>query len=376
MDVLLKKKQWQGLLPMNYQDRLPYQRQLHEKHERFLTLSEIDKFDYYANRRVAIKFLGGQHKAVALRSSGTRAAPKIYGWGPYFNEMYRFILDIVTNCSVRKRVAVQLAKSDFLSDTSFAYQHDLSDDHFIDTMLTFSIGKTRLDRAVQELLSNVDIIIDPNLLCLLDKHTGLIKHIGSDCRFFFTGSILTDEAKDLVSGFRYFDWMRSWDGGATFYTCQFGNKHWLNFVSELYRAYDGRLFSTDLYNAHTVHCDYFNGDIVEVNSKIGRCFCGLDYYDIQFQDRGRSLTAVSPNGQFYSYAVLRNILFKVKSDIKFDDVFYDVFDNEMDIVLIGDVDIQVKSEYLNVLRTIYDFKSVRYKDYLDDGHKVNLLRVR
>ena len=133
--------------------------------------------------------------------------------------MYRFILDIVTNCSVRKRVAVQLAKSDFLSDTSFAYQHDLSDDHFIDTMLTFSIGKTRLDRAVQELLSNVDIIIDPNLLCLLDKHTGLIKHIGSDCRFFFTGSILTDEAKDLVSGFRYFDWMRSWDGGATFYTC-------------------------------------------------------------------------------------------------------------------------------------------------------------
>lgn len=48
----------------------------------------------------------------------------------------------------------------------------------------------------------------------------------------------------------------------------------------------------------------------------------------------------------------------------------------MDIVLIGDVDVQVKSEYLNVLRTIYDFKSVRYKDYLDDGHKVNLLRVR
>lgn len=360
---------------MNYQNKLPYQQHLHDRYDKFLMLSETDKLDYYANRRTTIHYLSGEYKAVALRSSGTRAAPKNYGWGPYFNEMYRFILDIATNHSTKRRIAMQLGRSDFLADSSFTCQSDLSEDHFIDAMITFSIGKSKIDSSVKELLTGVDIIVDPNLLCLLNKHIGLMEYI-ENCRFFFTGSILTDEAKNLVAKHRYFDWMRSWDGGATFYTCQFGNKHWLDFVADTYRTYDGKLFSTDLYNAHTIHRDYFNGDIVEVNSKIGRCACGLDYYDIEFQDRGRSLVAVSPNGQLYSYVVLRSILFKTKPDVVFDDVFFDVFNDEMDIVLIGNDDASLREEYLNTLMTIYAFKNIRYKNYLDDGHKVNVLRVR
>lgn len=363
---------------MNYQDKLPYQKKLLENYYKYLEYSVSEKIDYVSARRHAILTDTDQSKSRKIRSAGTRSIPKVYTWGPHMNEVYRFTMDIVTNYSIRPRIVINIAKSDFNEPTTVLYHEDTDPTHFMDYAMYVSLGSTKIDRKLAPYFA-CDIIVDPNILRIIHEQCGLLDIVSKKAAFYFTGSILNQDTIDLVAGkWRYYDWMRSWDGGATFYTCIYGNKHWFDFLADAYVTSDGRLISTDLYNSCQPHIEYDNGDIIEKYSRIGRCACGLESIELQFQDRGRSLVASTPNGQTYSYAALRATIFEINDEYVIRDAFFDVEDNHLSVYILGSgIRHKLEAKYSMILNKIYDFKSITYKDYIDEERrKMPLLRVR
>lgn len=106
-----------------------------------------------------------------------------------------------------------------------------------------------------------------------------------------------------AAGMDYRDTMRCWDGGASFFTCEHGNRHWAGLWSKI--EYDDQrcLLSSDLLNLRQKFLRYPNGDNV-VCTPGAVCPCGLRHVELDFAER------VSPkvfliNGRPYSYERLR-----------------------------------------------------------------------
>lgn len=362
---------------MNYRSKLPYQNQLLKDYYKYLEYSESEKLDYVSARRRLLLSEDGTIKRRTIKSAGTRSVPKVFTWGPYMNEVYRFTLDIVMNHSTRQRTVINLAASKFDEPTNVLYHADTDPTHFMDYALYVALGSTKINPDLAPYFRN-DIIVDPNVLRIVHNQCGLLDIVGKNATFYFTGSILNQDTIDLVAGrWRYYDWMRSWDGGATFYTCLYGKKHWLNFLADTYVTTDGRLISTDLYNSSQLHIDYDNGDILEKSDRMGRCVCGLEIIDLKFQDRGRSLVATAPNGQTYSYAALRAAIFEINDEYMIRDAFFDVEGDHLSVIILGTgIRHKLETKYSLIMDKIYGFKSITYKDYIDEGRKMHLIRVR
>lgn len=79
------------------------------------------------------------------------------------------------------------------------------------------------------------------------------------------------------------DHMRCWDGGATFMTCRFGNKHLFDDISWCY-SLDGKLISTDYFNLSSPFVNYWNGDSAFVTNTYDKCACGRWYRHFNFDD--------------------------------------------------------------------------------------------
>jgi hypothetical protein len=108
----------------------------------------------------------------------------------------------------------------------------------------------------------------------------------SNCWFSFTGSPLTKIHRELFSdlGIHYGDHMRCWDGGATYFTCEYGNRHWVDFLAKTrIEPSSGHLIASDLWNCAMPHIEYHNGDVLS-SKKCGQCQCGLVIDEIVWED--------------------------------------------------------------------------------------------
>lgn len=77
------------------------------------------------------------------------------------------------------------------------------------------------------------------------------------------------------------DHMRSWDGGATFFTCRHGTYHLMDNLSWV-EEMDGRLVSTDYFNLASPFLRYWNGDHCSLEDSYRRCGCGRLYRPFRF----------------------------------------------------------------------------------------------
>jgi hypothetical protein len=110
-----------------------------------------------------------------------------------------------------------------------------------------------------------------------------------------TNEVLLQEDANFLFG--YFDsicdHMRCWDGGASFFTCRFGNYHLMDNLSWC-EDVEGRLISTDYFNFASPFVRYWNGDICSIGKNFLRCECGRLFREFEFlENRPFSLRGVN-----------------------------------------------------------------------------------
>jgi hypothetical protein len=139
-------------------------------------------------------------------------------------------------------------------------------------------------------------------------------------KFYFTGSKLCDRQIALFREYGMttaYDFMRCWDGGATFITCDYGNKHWIDFSSVLEFSPNGDLISTDLWNESQKFINYKNGDIVSTTRTNEICGCGLTCDIIEFSDRLRAFSFAERLYSLDEASIIVQTLFDTKCHVRF-----------------------------------------------------------
>jgi hypothetical protein len=76
------------------------------------------------------------------------------------------------------------------------------------------------------------------------------------------------------------DHMRCWDGGVTFYSCQYGVRHLIDGLAWA-EEHDGKLVSTDYYSLPSPFVSYWNGDQCRISEHYQRCACGRHYREFK-----------------------------------------------------------------------------------------------
>jgi len=79
------------------------------------------------------------------------------------------------------------------------------------------------------------------------------------------------------------DHMRSWDGGATFFTCRHGTYHLMDNISWA-EEMEGRLVCTDYFNIASPFVRYWNGDYCRIAPEYVRCECGRLFRPFEFME--------------------------------------------------------------------------------------------
>lgn len=109
--------------------------------------------------------------------------------------------------------------------------------------------------------------------------------------------MIQEDARFLIVDNNYFDnicdHMRCWDGGASFFTCKFGNYHIMDNLSWC-EEIEGKLISTDYFNFISPFIRYWNGDICSLSSDFLRCDCGRLFREFEFlENRPFSISGVN-----------------------------------------------------------------------------------
>lgn len=75
--------------------------------------------------------------------------------------------------------------------------------------------------------------------------------------------------------------MKSWDGGANFFTCKYGTYH-LNDAYSLSEDWEGKLVTTDYFNLAYPFLEYWNGDMCKIENTYKKCDCGRHFRPFKF----------------------------------------------------------------------------------------------
>lgn len=73
------------------------------------------------------------------------------------------------------------------------------------------------------------------------------------------------------------DHMRCWDGGATFFTCQYDTYHLLDNLTMTTQGADNKMISSDYFNLSSPFVNYHNGDLCDIKKRYKLCPCGRYY---------------------------------------------------------------------------------------------------
>ena len=237
-------------------------------------------------------------KTLCQTSGSSTGTPKKYWWGPDFFTHVAFY-NLLFCGKQSKHVHVTYAcESSFQSGLLRIEQ-----DH-----IKLVVGKGGFNNVNK--ISGMSIITNPEQLYILAlRYPSLLEDVFdiSTCRFCFTGCALLQEYKDLFSshGMWFGDHMRSWDGGATFYTCEFGSVHLVDMASDV-KVEEGKLISTDGWNLAQDFIGYWNGDMVKWNRSPSQCSCGMSIDQISFTNPPQRSVPIG-NG-FLSYDTIAMVI--------------------------------------------------------------------
>jgi len=239
-----------------------------------------------------------------LRTFGTTGRPKDYSWGPGFTAADDFFHRLVYSGSRLGRVA--RLQVNWLTTSGKDNMAWVQPTPGIPTVYTVRVGVNRPEFMPElvSALAGCDVLACPSGFAALDQMIDMSRHLAPGAILAFTGEPLpaTLRSRLTAQGWDVRDQMRSWDGGATFYTCPQGTAHWVGVVADVSTG-DGRLVSTDLLNLAQPHVDYWNGD--EVRAEPVACRCGRpDGVRLAFGERNEVRLVRAKEGMTYNYQSL------------------------------------------------------------------------
>lgn len=275
----------------------------------WLAASEAERRIYTQSRLQLVRDFAPLSGGEEHYTTGSTGHAKRYLWGPAFDSVYYFVLnDFVRSGSRLFHTAVlALASINPKAETALSVQ-DTPWHPVIDRWVKVHLGK-QSPSGLADVVQGYDVVLAPGHYDLLSRHCDIATYLGHDSLLLFTGESMTPAVADRLGNVRWRNWMRAWDGGATFYTCRFGNKHWLNFLSDIQIDHENRLVSSDYYNLCQEFINYHNGDIVD-SRPLGKCMCGHESMKIEFRNRQDVLHFTAPNGTILNYGELVRVLAK------------------------------------------------------------------
>lgn len=286
----------------------PTTAQLFHAHQWWAGATPLRREAYVRCRLEVVRREGGRHDGPTLRSFGTTGRPKEYRWGPGFKAVDDFFHALVFQGSrFRRAVRVQV---NWLASTGRENTVKWIPTPGHPTVATVQVGVNNpgFVPKLRDALAGHDAMFCPSGFDALDRLIGLEQHLDRGSLLVFTGEPLPVTLRDRLAGggWDVRDQMRSWDGGATFYTCPSGMTHWADVLACV--GVDGeRLVSTDLMNLAQPHIDYWNGDRVAVEAV--DCPCGSPSgVRLNFQSRDAVPLVRAAAGMMHSYQTLASLL--------------------------------------------------------------------
>lgn len=324
---------------------------LYSMYIKFNEMSKNQK-EEFIERRKNIVASGNFVNYDVLKTSGTTGKIKQYKWGPNFLVHHAFYDRIF------------FPKPYIYAKIFYSYFNDI-DEISSSSEKNFLLKISKNDFGEVKKITNKCIVCDPDTFIIAQKKRDFVNKFFDieTCIFCFTGTSTTQSHIDVFNyaKINYRDYMRSWDGGATFFTCEYGNKHWIDFASEI-KVKNNNLISTDLWNEAQKHINYWNGDVVKW-SRGKRCRCGLSIDDISMEKRTKTFEVF---GNIFHYDVLLGMFSQF-----FNFSYLVVAYNKNTICLIGDFEITngKQNKWNEFIAKNFAFKSFELLDirmaYLD-----------
>jgi len=250
--------------------------------------------------------------STSCHSTGSTGSIKHYRWGPCYDALYSWFLhDLVRAGSRLDRVAVLTLLG--TRDDSLVRTDDTPWHPIVDRWIKVGLGRQPLTE-LGLLLAGHDVIIAPGHFEILDRYAGLAALLDRDCLILSTAEAITPYVYSAAAGYgiEVRDWMRCWDGGASFFTCPYGSAHLVELLAEV-AVRDGQLISSDLFNLAQPFLDYHNGDRLRLTA-LGPCPCGLDAVRLEFVNRQDDLYMLSPTGATITYTKLSFLMARAAVD--------------------------------------------------------------
>ncbi len=362
MKITIKK------LPAAATDILPTYSSLWQAYYWWLTADKTWRNRFVHTRLKIIKRYGGMPgEYQEQRTSGTTGLRKYYRWGPNFKEVDRFFYSLIRRggkpwhtAHIMTPIIRDWGGENKITSVNSSARYDIQRHIFLEIN---GIGRIS---GLSEALRNHHVFLSASAFSLINKYTSFIEDFDPDGLIIFTGETLPDVTREelLDRGFDVRDQMRCWDGGATFITCPFGNRHWIDFLSTTTTDVENRLICDDLFNIAQPHLNYKNGDIV-IREFGKQCPCGEVCCINTFANRCANTAIHTQSGKVLAYETVYDAFWK-NSDLNRDQILALCFGRFR-----GELDYKLRVNYLTTATPNKDQIKQAFFDHL--GLRVDLI---
>lgn len=267
----------------------PTRQQLRQLDGLWYEASAAERADFVAGRLALLATEGGkQHHFArpAVTSGYTGGYPRHYTWGPCYGAMWRHNVWLTFHpYGFQRTIYVKLSNK----PRKFYLNHTENLD-FVSFNVQDLAGSIKQLEMFNE-TKNILFILPSYLQFLADAGVSLDALDPRRYMIYATGEPSPPALREYyrAQGFRYVDAMRSWMGGMTFITCQFNQRHVIDYLSELKVSATGDVLATDLWNLSQPFIDHVTHDNVAWRRSPQRCTCGRPIDDIEFTARNPTL---------------------------------------------------------------------------------------
>lgn len=267
---------------------------LRKAHFDWLNASTQMRDEFVQCRKMLVKKMGGcfleGSDALKMQSSGvTTGSKKTYYWGPSWRSHHDFF-EWLKFQPYKFDLLLYIKPTPHINNISITPMPVLENMSFIVAMNPNRASHAEeLKRHVGE--KRVIFWLMPSYAKLLIDREFKFDLFPPDTNYIYaTGEHSTKETSTFFrdKGYHYIDAMRSWMGGATFITCEYGKTHWIKMVADVSKGANDELITTDLFNLAQPFVNFETLDYVKwTDGKI--CKCGLEDNQIEFQNRDTKL---------------------------------------------------------------------------------------
>lgn len=293
-------------LPLIAKNLSPSEEELYEGFKWYQDAPDVVRERYHQARIELVKKHAPLNTlAEKIYSSGSTGVRKCYLWGPRFIPMDKFFHRLVKDGDRLKQLAhIHLNKLTGSGEENKVDFVTMTDSYNIQKNIVLSINGHGDIKGLKQEIQGWNLFVSTSSFIILEQLTNFAELIDKEALVIFTGEELPQEMRIRLrnQGIDVRDEMRCWDGGATFYTCQHGNKHWLDYVAKTW-IHEGKLWSSDFFNVCQPHLNYCNGDIM-TRTYGERCACGQITTETSFTNRAATTIFKSPLGHTVTYELI------------------------------------------------------------------------